>query len=89
MIHVKANVKKLVKANYQLVTFVFLAFLAMVLVSYFYVSNIVQGQMLVIGEEMMNTPETAVSANLRESELSFANTVHTVESMLSSGKSQE
>ena len=89
MIHVKANVKKLVKANYQLVTFVFLAFLAMVLVSYFYVSNIVQGQMLVIGEEMMNTTETAVSANLRESELSFANTVHTVESMLSSGKSQE
>lgn len=85
----KSNLKKLIKTNYQQVIFVFLAFLAMVLVSYIYVSRIVQKQMLTIGEEMMNTTETAVTSYLKETELSFSNVNHRIESMLSLGNSNE
>lgn len=66
--------------------FVFIAFMAMVLVSYVYVSRIVQSQMRYIGDSSMETTQTAVSAGLTESELLFSNVVQTVEGMLSSGR---
>ncbi|MDL2228721.1 response regulator [Treponema sp. OttesenSCG-928-L16] len=66
-----------------------MAFLAMVLVSYFYVSGIVQNLMAAIGEEILNTTQEAVSANLSETELSFVNISRTVENMLVSGESNE
>ncbi len=77
------NAKELIKTNYQQILFVFIAFLAMVLVSYVYVSKIVRNQMLLTGEASMDTTQTAVSAGLTEAELLFANVVQTVESMLS------
>ncbi len=67
----------------------FLAFLAMVLVSYFYVSSIVSKQMLYICEGILNTTQAAVSANLSETELSFSNVSMTFENMISSGKSNQ
>ncbi len=82
----KTDVKKLLRMNYQQVLFVFLAFLAMVLVSYFYVADIVRTQMFELGEETMNTIQTAVSASLSEAELAFANMAQTMQSMLGAGR---
>ncbi|MDL2322089.1 response regulator [Desulfosarcina sp. OttesenSCG-928-B08] len=75
-----------VKLNYQQILFVFVAFLAMTLVSYFYVSDIVRKQMQLIGDASMDTTQTAVSASLTETELLFANVVQAVESMLATQK---
>ncbi|MDR2898355.1 MAG: response regulator [Spirochaetaceae bacterium] len=83
----KNTLKRIIKTNYQQILFVLIAFLTMVLVSYFYVSGIVRRQMFIISEESMNTTQEAVSATLSESEVIFANLTQTVESMLSSGKS--
>lgn len=79
--------KEMLKVNYQQILFVFIAFLAMVLVSYFYVSSIVRNQMQIIGDTSMENTQTAVSAGLMETELVFANVVQTVESMLTASKS--
>ena len=81
------NAKDLLKANFHQVLLVFIAFFAMVLVSYFYVSNIVQQKMQSIGNVSMDATQTSVSASLRDTELLFANVVQTVEGMLSTNKS--
>ncbi|MDR2160952.1 MAG: hypothetical protein LBO77_02275, partial [Desulfovibrio sp.] len=83
------NAKELLKTNYHQILLVFLAFLAMVLVSYFYVSNIVRRQMQIIGDGSMDVTQTAVSAGLMETELLFANMVQTMEIMLSAGKNNQ
>lgn len=82
----KLSFKDMVKANYQQVLLVFLAFFAMVLVSYVYVSDLVTTQMREIGEEVMKTTQTQVTANLTETELIFTNAVQTVQSMTSTQK---
>ena len=51
------KVKEVIKSNYQQILFVFIAFLAMVLVSYFHASGIVRKQMLNIGDSAI--PGTA------------------------------
>jgi signal transduction histidine kinase len=81
------NRKMLLKKNYQQVIFVILAFLAMVLVSYFYVSNIVSSQMRLICEGILNTTEAMVSERLLDRELSFRNISDSFESIISSGRS--
>ena len=80
------KVKEVIKSNYQQILFVFIAFLAMVLVSYFHASGIVRKQMLNIGDSGMATIQTAVSAGLTESELLFSNVVQGVEGMLAAGR---
>jgi len=81
--------KKLIKANYQQILFVFIAFLAMVLVSAFYTSNIVRKQMLALGEEAMSTAQSTVSASLSNSELIFGNLAEVTEKMLSIGSTNQ
>ena len=85
----KLKTRELIKSNYQQIIFVFLAFLTMVLVSHIYTSRIVSDQILNIGEESMNTIQTAVTANLSETKLTFSNMIQTSESMLATGKSNE
>ena len=83
------SVKGIIKKNYQQVFFVFIAFFAMILVSYSYLSNIVSGLMLSLGEETMNTMQESVSASLTNSELVFSNVSQNVESMIKGGSSNE
>jgi len=83
------KLKKLSRKNYRQISFVFLAFLIMVLVSYFYVSDIVRKQLFAIGEETMNTTQMAVSSSLSETKLIFANTMQTVEKMLYTDKTNQ
>ncbi len=79
--------KELVKANYQQILFVCTAFVAMVLVSYFYASAIVRRQIQVIGDSGIDITQAKVAASLTETELLFANVVQTVESMLGARRS--
>jgi signal transduction histidine kinase len=83
------NRKALFKSNYQQVIFVVLAFLGMVLVSYFYVSSIVRRQMFLISEGILNTTQTAVSARLLDRELTFLNISVSFENLVSSGKTND
>ena len=85
----KESVKNIIKKNYQQVLFVFIAFLAMILVSYSYLSNIVAGLMLSLGEETMNTMQESVSGSLANSELVFSNVSQNVETMIKEGSSNE
>ena len=85
----KESVKSIIKKNYQQVLFVFIAFLAMILVSYFYLSSIVAGLMLNLGEETMNTMQESVSGSLANSELVFSNVSQNVETMIKEGSNNE
>ncbi|WP_310601242.1 ATP-binding protein [Desulfobulbus sp.] len=83
------NLKKVLGRFYHQVLLVFGAFLIMVLVSYFYVSNIVSRQMQIIGDGSTDSIQTAVSASLKNTELFFTNIIHTLQGMLSAGSSNQ
>ena len=76
------NFKELIRANYRQVLLVAAAFLIMVLISYFYASVIVREQMKLLGDASMETIQSQVSASLRNTELTFASVVRTLEEML-------
>ena len=74
-----------IRANYQPVLFVFLAFFAMVLVGSRYAVRLVNSQLQLIGRELLNTTEMAVLSNLSEAEVTFAGVAQNVEAMLQEG----
>ncbi len=81
------NAKKLkiLRANYLQVLFVTAAFATMALVSYFYVSNTVSEQIYSIGDQTMDTMETAVNGNLNAAGLLFSDVVRQSEKMIVDG----
>lgn len=81
--------KKLKKFNYIQIVFVFLAFLLMVIISYFYTSRILRKQLHSLSELSLNISQTEATANLSATEASFVKMFETVENMLHSGKSKE
>jgi signal transduction histidine kinase/CheY-like chemotaxis protein len=81
--------RSLLRKNIHQVLLVFVAFSAMVLVSYVYVGLIVRGQMETIGDVSMDLTRTTVSAGFAETEMLFANMSQTVEGMLSTDKTNE
>ena len=81
--------KELLKANFKQILLVFLAFFVMVLVSYSYVSNIVQQQIQSLGNTRMDSVQTSVAASLSETEVIFSSIARTAESMLAVGESNE
>lgn len=83
------NSKTVFKNNFQQVLFVFLAFFGMVLVSYVYVSGIVNKQMLLICDGILDTTETVVSAHILERELSFLTITKGFEEIILSENSNE
>ncbi len=85
----RSRTKRLIKKNFQQLLFIFSAFFLMVSVSYFYVSNIVQNQVYMLGEATMDTVETAVTASLHQTEIRFANMVRDVEALVQRGESNE
>lgn len=85
----KLKVKKIITENYKQILTVFLAFLLMVLISYFYASYIVQKQILTIGEETMNTTQMSVSAGLSEAELIFSNVTQNLQEKLVNGANNQ
>ncbi|MDR2079009.1 MAG: response regulator [Treponema sp.] len=60
--------KTIFQKNYKQLIFVVLAFLLMVVVSYIFVSGIVERQIMVSAKEMLNTADVRLSSNLREAE---------------------
>jgi signal transduction histidine kinase len=79
--------KDLLRANLHQISLVFIAFIAMVLVSYVYVGNIVQQQMQNIGDLSIDVTQTSVAASLADTQLLFASVVQTVEGQLTVNRS--
>lgn len=77
------NIFYILKSNIKQLVIVFIAFTAMIVISYFYVKNIVKDQTLAIGEEIMNTTQVEVTASLSEAKLAFSSAVNTIERMVS------
>jgi len=84
-----SDLKMLISRYYHQILLVFAAFLVMVLVSYVYVSNIVSRQMQIIGDSSMDSIQTTVSANLKNTELFFNNITHNLQGMLSDGRTNQ
>ncbi|MDR2901060.1 MAG: response regulator [Treponema sp.] len=59
------------------------------LISYFYTSNIVNKQMMLISESVLNTAETAVSVQLTDRELSFTSISMNFEKLVLLGETNE
>ncbi len=83
------RILQLTRNNYKPVIFVFATLLLMVVLSIRTSSSIVNRQMQIIGDEILNTARSNVSASLNESNATFANIGITLESMLRSGKSND
>jgi len=83
------DLKTLISRSYHQVLLVFAAFLVMVLVSYIYVSNIVNRQMQIIGDSGMDSIQMAVSTSLKNTELFFANIAHTLQGKLNHGSNNQ
>jgi signal transduction histidine kinase/CheY-like chemotaxis protein len=78
-----------IREDFLQLVFVFLSFALMVLVSYLFVSDIVEKQIFVNAKEMLQTAETAIRSDFREAEVSLINTSLFVENGLESGWSEE
>ena len=85
----KIVVSDIIRRDFLQLLFVFLAFFLMVLVSYFFVDNIVRKQIFNHAQEMLQTAETSIRSDFREAEVALINTSMFVERGLESGWSQE
>lgn len=79
----KTEIKKLIKANLYQVLLVFIAFTAMVLVSVFFVRNIITDRMYDLSKETINRTETAVNGMLERMDLVLTDFARTVDGMIS------
>ncbi|MDR3138671.1 MAG: response regulator [Treponema sp.] len=83
------NIKKIARENFKQLLFVFLAFLLMVLVSYFFTSGIVEKQIVVNAEEVMAKADQRISANFRELEIIILNAAFVLQNQLDAGLSRD
>jgi signal transduction histidine kinase/CheY-like chemotaxis protein/HPt (histidine-containing phosphotransfer) domain-containing protein len=83
------KVKKTALENFKQLLFVFLAFLLMVLVSYFFTSGIVEKHIVTNAKELMNTAESMIHANLRDAEISILNVSFSLQNQMDNGQSGE
>jgi len=83
------NIFRHIRPFYLQVLFVFLAFIIMVLVSYFYVRNMVQEQMLSYSERTIASAEYEIKSILSQYEISLHNFAFSTEHMIKRNYSQE
>ncbi|MDR3168164.1 MAG: response regulator [Treponema sp.] len=69
--------------------FIFLAFLLMILVSYFFTANIVEKQIMTNARELLSTADKVVYANLRDAEICILTASFSLQNHLDSGSSHE
>ncbi|MDR1058664.1 MAG: response regulator [Treponema sp.] len=62
------DLKRIIKDNYRQLLFVVLAFVLMILVSYIFVSNIMEKQIVVNAREMLANAEYSLTSKLQETE---------------------
>jgi signal transduction histidine kinase/CheY-like chemotaxis protein len=72
---------EIIRKDFSQLVFVFLSFFFMVLVSYFYVSRIVEKQIFNHARELLLTAETAIHSDFREGEMALFNTEIIVQEM--------
>jgi signal transduction histidine kinase/CheY-like chemotaxis protein/HPt (histidine-containing phosphotransfer) domain-containing protein len=81
------QIKEIIRENIKQLLFIFSAFFLMVLVSYIFVSVIVDRQVRSNNRDAFHFAEENIRAMLREEEIILFNTVHTVEKRLDAGQS--
>ena len=81
--------KTLFKANFHQILLVIFAFAVMVMVSYFYVSSIVQQQMQSNGDVSLDLTQTTVAASLSEAEMIFSSVIRSVDSMIANDQANK
>jgi len=79
----------IIRKDFLQLFFVILSFTLMVLVSYHYVSGIVEKQIFSNAEETLNTAEVTIRSDLREAEVTLFHTGLLVEKWLDQGESVE
>jgi signal transduction histidine kinase/DNA-binding response OmpR family regulator len=79
----------MMKTNYHQILFVFVAFLTMILVSYYYANDIVRDQMDIIANEAMASASTTVSSSIDRMTISFLAFAHTTQSMLKNDRPED
>ena len=77
----------IIKKDFLQLFFVILSFSLMVLVSYHYVSGIVEEQILFNAEESLNTAEVAIRSDLMEAEVALVHTALLTENFIEEGRS--
>jgi signal transduction histidine kinase/CheY-like chemotaxis protein/HPt (histidine-containing phosphotransfer) domain-containing protein len=85
----KLSIKRIIHEDYKQVIFVFLAFLAMVLISYFFASDMVERYMDSNAERMLAITESRINAKFTEAKLLVLVSAFSVRNRLESGYSLE
>lgn len=80
---------KSLKAHFLQFLFVFIAFLTMILVSYFYVNSLARNQMVDYSEEVMQSTEANIQFILSDSEYSLGSITFVIENMIDEGASEK
>ncbi|UQZ90153.1 histidine kinase [Deltaproteobacteria bacterium Smac51] len=79
------KLKILASPKYQQILFVFLAFVAMVVASFWYVREIIQEQMKINGDEVMISATYTVNSLLSETEVTLVGVAYALKNMISQG----
>ncbi|MDR1180254.1 MAG: response regulator [Spirochaetales bacterium] len=77
----------LIQENFRQILFVFLAFMLMVLVSFLFVSSIVEDQVRSNAEEISHVIEGKIRSNMREAEVVLMSTAELIRSRMDAGQS--
>ncbi len=83
------NILSNIKKNYLQLLFVFMAFVMMVLVSYYFVLKITEEEMANYGNELMNTARVTIRSMLSEGEILLSSSYATAETMIQSGATNQ
>jgi signal transduction histidine kinase/CheY-like chemotaxis protein len=86
---VSMNIKLIIRGNIKELLFIFLAFFFMVLVSFFFVSTIVEKQVRSNADEVFHVAEAVIRSNIREAEIVLLSAVETVQYKLDTGQSPQ
>ena len=85
----KIELRKMLRSNFRVIIFVFLAFALMVIAAYLFVGDILRGRLLDKAEEMISASEANVRAGLSEAEMILLNTCHFVQGMMEQNASKQ
>jgi signal transduction histidine kinase/DNA-binding NarL/FixJ family response regulator/HPt (histidine-containing phosphotransfer) domain-containing protein len=79
----------ILRENYKQLIFVFLAFFAMVLISYFFAAGLVERYMSSNAEEVLSLAETIMDTQFKEAEVTLITTSLTIRRYLETGQSKD
>ncbi|MDR1885513.1 MAG: response regulator [Synergistaceae bacterium] len=86
---VSSHIRAILRTERNQILFVFMAFLLMVVASCFFVSRIVEKQIVTNAEEILTTAQVSISASLREAEVTLFNASLSIQNRLDNRHTNE